>query len=320
MTNAGSRCDVIQDFGQRTLRRLGTSEISFVFQPGRTMRFKSILVGAVIIVAILSTLMRHYQSSDVENSVAFIRRFFWYYRKQYIEYFYEKCSYRNSYDWFDSEKILKSIREESILHQDRALEQLEAALRSKDDIITIALTGPVGVGKSLVLNSLAANFPWPENVYAYAWNAYVRDDSDKFRMIRAILERLSDCDRNLLIVENLKASDYGVPNSVNKLAVQIANGQRRVIIFYVFNLNAMRDEYPLAEQSELFTKSLPVAHVINFKAFTKNELGDCVYREMTREKVILKPEDLNEIIETIDVTHSGCKKVKAKVLMYGIAK
>ncbi|XP_037899351.1 uncharacterized protein LOC119643916, partial [Glossina fuscipes] len=175
-----------------------------------------------------------------------------------------------------------------------------------------------GVGKSLVLGSLAANFPWPENVRVYAWNTYVRDDSKKFRMLSVMLERLSDCGCNLLIIENLKPSDHEFVKMVNELIQQIVNGKKRLIIFYVFNLNWMRDEHFVVEQSEFLMKSLPVDHVISFNPFTKAELRECVHREMILEKVHLIPEDLEEIIETIDVTHSGCKNVNAKVLMYGI--
>uniref|UniRef100_A0A1B0FH68 AAA+ ATPase domain-containing protein n=1 Tax=Glossina morsitans morsitans TaxID=37546 RepID=A0A1B0FH68_GLOMM len=309
----GSGCEAVPtDFSHGSLRRLVTSEVSLDLK--RKYMKKCLFVGVAVVV-ILGVFTRQFQSN---RTAALIRDFFQCYRKHYDEIFYGKRNYCDSDEWFDSGKILKNIREENIIHQDRVLQQLEVALHKGKDLNVVALVGPVGVGKSLVLSSLATNFPWPENVHTYAWNTYMRDDSKKFRMLSLMLERLSDCGCNLLIIENLKPSDHDLVKRVNELIQQIVNGKKRLIIFYVFNLNWMRDEHLVVEQREFLIKTLPVDHVISFNPFTKAELRECVHREMILEKVHLIPEDLEDIIETIDVTHSGCKNVNAKVLMYGI--
>uniref|UniRef100_A0A1B0A0W0 Uncharacterized protein n=1 Tax=Glossina pallidipes TaxID=7398 RepID=A0A1B0A0W0_GLOPL len=159
----GSGCEAVpKDFSHGSLRRLVTSEVSLDFK--RRHMKKYLFVGMVVTV-VLGVFRRQFQSN---STAALVRDFSQCYRKHYDEIFYGKRNYCDSDEWFDSGKLLTSIREENIIHQDRVLQQLEVALRNGKDLNVVALVGPVGVGKSLVLSSLATNFPWPENVHTYA--------------------------------------------------------------------------------------------------------------------------------------------------------
>ncbi|KAI9584137.1 hypothetical protein GQX74_010472 [Glossina fuscipes] len=215
-------------------------------------------------------------------------------------------------------KILTSIRKNWIIHQEVALKDLEIALRNEYTLNSVALVGPIGVGKSLVVNSLIANFPWPDNVHTYAWNTNVRDEAEKFYMLRMIIQQFSDCGRNLLIIENLQDSDHALVPLLSELIKRTVNKHKKIIVFYVFNLSS--DEYLREEQQKFLTKSLPLVNIVNFNAFTEKELKDCIYREMRVEKINLKPEDFNRITLTIDVAQSGCRNVNEKVLSYGSVK
>uniref|UniRef100_A0A1A9WL93 AAA+ ATPase domain-containing protein n=1 Tax=Glossina brevipalpis TaxID=37001 RepID=A0A1A9WL93_9MUSC len=282
-------------------------------------KYQCFLIGTAIIVSLSAVFMGsyHHISSNIGSAMVYMEDLFRDYHKQYAGFISSKSIYCDSRELFDSHKILKNIRKQNIVHQVKALHQLEFALGIENDLNTIAFVGSRGVGKSLVLSYLTANFPWPENIYIYAWNTQVKDESEKFHMLRVLIERFSKCGCNLLIIENLQFSDHGLVYLVNKLIAEIANDQKQIICLYVFNLNWVEDEYHLKDQSEFLTNSLPVTHVINFKSFTKNEIRDCVYREMNLEKIRLPPEVIDEIIGTIDPVRSGCKDINSKVLLYG---
>uniref|UniRef100_A0A1A9Z6E6 AAA+ ATPase domain-containing protein n=1 Tax=Glossina pallidipes TaxID=7398 RepID=A0A1A9Z6E6_GLOPL len=302
-----------KNFENETIRSLDFKSIT---------KFQCFLIGTMIIAALLGVFVSHYHciSANGESALEMMEGLFSNYRKQYTDFIASKPDYCDSRALLDSRKILKNIRKQNILHQGKALHQLEIALNTENDLNAIAFVGPTGVGKSLILSHLIANFPWPENVHIYAWNTQVKDESEKFHMLRVLIERLSECGCNLLIIENLQPSDHGLVYLVNNLIAEIVNGQKRIIIVYVFNLNWMGDEYLLKEQREFLTKSLPVAHVINFKSFTKHEIPDCIYREMSFEKVTLPPNDIDDIVGTVDVPRTGCKDINSKVLLYGTIK
>uniref|UniRef100_A0A1B0BHG2 AAA+ ATPase domain-containing protein n=1 Tax=Glossina palpalis gambiensis TaxID=67801 RepID=A0A1B0BHG2_9MUSC len=271
------------------------------------------LVSIIIIVFLLDTYMKSYPLV-FENPKEVLEELFRIYIKQFAT-FNGGSKYCDPRKDINPGKILTSIRKNWIIHQEVALKDLEIALRNEYTLNSVALVGPIGVGKSLVVTSLIANFPWPDNVHTYAWNTNVRDEAEKFYMLRMIIQQFSDCGRNLLIIENLQDSDHALVPLLSELIKRTVNKHKKIIVFYVFNLSS--DEYLREEQQKFLTKSLPLVNIVNFNAFTEKELKDCIYREMRVEKINLKPEDFNRITLTIDVAQSGCRNVNERVLSYG---
>lgn len=264
--------------------------------------------------------MGHYFTQNNSNTKQIIKEFLKNYRNQYTEIVHGKNNYCDQKQQIDTATLFARIKQNKILHQDQAMQQIEVALRNESDLNAIALVGPTGVGKSLFTRTLQENFPWQENVHTYAWNTYVKDEAEKFHLLRLLIENLSECGQNLLIIENLQACDYDVVAIINQMLIEALNKQhKRVVIFYVFNLNTMLNKQTYDKQKDLL-QSITDCSVINFKPFTKNELRDCVQREADLENVILTKRDYDEIVETIDPVKSGCKNVNAKVLMYGTIK
>uniref|UniRef100_A0A1A9UL08 Uncharacterized protein n=1 Tax=Glossina austeni TaxID=7395 RepID=A0A1A9UL08_GLOAU len=212
------------------------------------------LVSGIIIVFLLDTCMKSYPLA-FENPIQVLGELFRTYSKQFATFNGgpKYCDHRKD---INPGKILTSIRKSWIIHQEAALKDLEIALRNEHKLNSVALAGPIGVGKSLVVTSLIANFPWPDNVHTYAWNTNVRDEAEKFYMLRMIIQQFSDCGRNLLIIENLQDSDHALVPLLSELIKQTVNKQKMIIVFYVFNLSS--DEYMREEQHKFLIKSLPL--------------------------------------------------------------
>uniref|UniRef100_A0A1B0ETZ3 F-box domain-containing protein n=1 Tax=Glossina morsitans morsitans TaxID=37546 RepID=A0A1B0ETZ3_GLOMM len=115
-----------------------------------------------------NTYMKSYPLA-FENPIQVLEELFRTYSKQFAT-FNGGSKYCDRRKDINPGKILTSIRKNWIIHQEAALKDLEIALRNEHKLNSVALAGPIGVGKSLVVTSLIANFPWPDNVHTYAWN------------------------------------------------------------------------------------------------------------------------------------------------------
>lgn len=278
------------------------------------------LIVTALLTFTIALLMGHYFTQNNSNTKQIVKEFLKNYRNQYTDIVHGKSNYCDQKQQLDTATLFARIKQNNILHQDQALQQIEVALRNESDLNAVALVGPTGVGKTLFIRGLQQNFPWQENVHTYAWNTYVKDEAEKFHLIRLLIENLSECGQNLLIIENLQACDHGVVAIVNQMLIEALNKQhKRVVLFYVFNLNTMINSEAYIKQNNLL-QSLTDCNVVNFKTFTKHELRDCVQREADLENITLASRDYDEIVETIDPIKSGCKNVNAKVLMYGTIK
>lgn len=266
----------------------------------------------------IALLLGHYLTQNNSNTKQILKDFLKNYRSHYWDIVHGKNNYCDQN--LDIPTLFSRIRQQNILHQDQAIRQIEVALRNESNLNAIAIVGPVGVGKSLFIRALLQNFPWQENVHTYAWNTYVSDEAEKFHLVRILAENLSDCGQNLLVIENLHACDNSAVALINQLLSDTIKKQhKRVVLFYVFNLNTMLPAEAYAIQKDLL-QTLPDCSIVNFNSFTQYELRDCIKREVELENVSLTEEDYDEIVNTIDPMKSGCKNVNAKVLMYGTIK
>lgn len=282
----------------------------------RRNRYTRILIAATLIILTIGLSMGHYFTQHFNKNKIF-NEFLKNYRNQYIEIVYGKKNYCDQRQHIDTSSLFGGMMENKILHQEQALHQIEIALRNESDLNVIAIVGPVGVGKTLFITALQEKFPWPENVHIYSWNTYVQDEAKQYHLLSTIIEDLSECGQNLLVIENLHVHDHGVVTIINKMLAE-ANKIRhkRVVLFYVFTLNTMLTAEMYAVQYKTLG-SLPNCNVIYFKSFSEPQLRDCIKREAELEDVALTKRDYDEIVETIDPFKSGCKNVKAKVLVYG---
>lgn len=233
---------------------------------------------------------------------------------------------------FNIEILNETIQNHGILHQDKAIQQVFDVLKWEQDpeigldsggrhrLRTMVFVGTHGVGKTLLSTAIMDGFTWPNNVHRYIWTTKVGNENQRFHLLRVIIEQLSECGWNLLIIDNLNVCDYALVPIINKQFLQVtANTQKRLVIIYIFSLNTLMSNTSLVEQMR-YIEDLDVTKLIYFKQFNRSELLQCIYREIVKEEVTLKMEDLDDIMDAIDPLESGCKNVNAKVLMYGTIK
>ncbi|XP_017021151.1 uncharacterized protein [Drosophila kikkawai] len=205
-----------------------------------------------------------------------------------------------------------------VLNQELALGRMERALTGNGRFHSVVLMGPPGVGKTLTVNALKQNFPWPANAHSYSWNTVVSDEVMKFRLVRQFADGLSNCGSNLLIIDNLATCDHGLVPIYNRL-IREREGEldrnQRVLVIYVFTLEA--DMY--WEQFELLQQLARDTTIVNFRFFGRDDLRDCLANELRVEQRQLSKEKESVILEkAIENTEvMGCKGLRLQILQHG---
>ncbi|KAH8284311.1 hypothetical protein KR054_000286 [Drosophila jambulina] len=205
-----------------------------------------------------------------------------------------------------------------VLHQEEALDELERALDNVS-FQNIALVGSSGVGKSLTAQVLREQFPWPENVKTVSWR-----DSSSLLQVKSMLNKVVQCGQNLILIDNMTPQDAGFVAAVNELIRgrdDIANstGQphlKRLTVVFIFCVNRLQPDEKFDAEMEAL-KQLSRTQVITYASFEASHLLDCIRREALLENMQLDNTQIDEIIRGSDPRISGCKTVRAKVLMYG---
>ncbi|KAH8247748.1 hypothetical protein KR038_009265, partial [Drosophila bunnanda] len=205
-----------------------------------------------------------------------------------------------------------------VLHQKEALDELERALDNAT-FQNIALIGSSGVGKSHTARVLREQFPWPENVKTVSWR-----DSSSLLLVKSILNNIVQCGQNLILIDNMTPQDAEFVSAIDELIrgrEDIANstGQphlKRLTVLFIFSVNRLQSDDQFDAEMEAL-KQLPRTQVITFASFEPSNLLDCIRREALLENIQLDTNKVDEIIKGSDARVSGCKSVRAKVLMFG---
>ncbi|XP_068149112.1 uncharacterized protein [Drosophila tropicalis] len=214
----------------------------------------------------------------------------------------------------DTQLIFQQIGKK-VLNQEQALKRLERAFDRDGKLNSVALLGPPGVGKSLTARTLDRHFPWPENVHTYLWSTYVPDEARKFHMLRQFVENLSDCGKNLLIIDNLSTCDYSIVPIFNEMTARASN--QSVFILYIFNLDT--EQY--WEQFDILQNLPDETAIVNFRFFGRYELMDCLENELEKRHEYLDQKTIERIINKIynDYSATGCKGISELVLQRGFS-
>lgn len=266
---------------------------------------KTLLAGIV-----LSTIFLIYNDDHFMNDLKRLAL------SQYQLYAYGESDYCNTV--FDPSQITKTLRE-NVYSQESAVEQLTAALEMHENITSVAIIGPQGVGKSLALSIIQNTFPWQYNMQQMTWTNYASQSSLVHRLMRLILN-LTPCGQNGIFVENVRIEDARIIDEFNeKLHEYCRENAIKVLAFYVFNSGESNVSKLAtgARATKAVTKdrtiSIHKTKLVYFRQFNLVDLMTCIDRETKRLGVILSEKDIRMIAANIDVVNTGCKTVVAKI-------
>ncbi|KAH8398027.1 hypothetical protein KR222_010547, partial [Zaprionus bogoriensis] len=270
----------------------------------------------LLLVACISCCITLYQNGDAVSN--FMQR----YSSQYQAVVHNKLNY------CDRSLPLSDVfarLHENVLNQEAALDQLERAMTGPSSFQSIALVGSSGVGKSLTMRLLLEQFPWAENVHSIAWNDYeLADEQARYQAVDDMLQSLAHCGRNLFIIDNMATSDAEYVATINEMILSRSDvakdssdlAIKQLTIIYVFNLNRMIAN-DLYERQVQLLQQLPETTVITYREFGQSDLERCVRHEAKLVDLDLEERYVQEMLKTTDVQVSGCKSVRAKVIVYG---
>lgn len=218
---------------------------------------------------------------------------------------------------FDPTQTTKALRE-NVYSQEAAVEQLTASLEMHENITSVAIIGPQGVGKSLALSIIQNTFPWQYNMQQMTWTNYASQSSLVHRLMKLILN-LTPCGQNGIFVENVRIEDARIIDEFNeKLHEYCEENAIKVLAFYVFNVvgesNISKSTTKVAKAvTEVTNISIDKTKLVYFRHFNMMDLMNCIDRETTRLAVHLSEKDIRTIAANIDVLNTGCKTVVAKI-------
>lgn len=309
-----------RQWNRRRMRRLFLADKSDSLN--RRMDFKQKLwsyfiysLMPMLLVIGFSSFMTYYQNADVFTK--FMQR----YTTQY------QATVHNKLNYCDRTMPLQDMFEHiqgAVINQEIALKQLEHALANQS-FQSIALVGTSGVGKTLTMRKLLEKYPWPENVQTIAWNDYELIDIDaRYKAVGKILGNLAHCGRNLIIIDNMAMCDLEYMASINGMVQsnsKVANGtndsdKKYLTIIYVFNVNSMLPEEIYSEQLKML-KQVETTAMIVYRMFGPKDLEACVRHEQRLLDLKMDERHIEDMVNTTDVKISGCKTVRAKVLVLG---
>lgn len=167
-------------------------------------------------------------------------------------------------------------------------------------------------------------FNWKNNVQKYVFNNFKEDvgEEKSHSELFEMLDNLSSCGENLIIVDNLEPKDL---NDIEEFRSKAANkvkqfesNERSVKLTVIFlvtipNYNdVQKTEYNHNLEAVSTKKTL---ETVVFERFGKAEILDCIKQVVTKESLNIKDNEIGEILHSID-PESGCKKVYVKTAVF----
>lgn len=232
---------------------------------------------------------------------------------QYQIYVYGKSDYCEPQ--LDAQAIMQPLGQ-TIFGQPEALAKLGAVLIDHQNISSIAIVGPQGVGKSLTLNTIAQAFPWQYNMHHVTWDATASQQAHLHRLSRIQLH-LTTCGLNGIFVDNIPRADANIIAEFDAtLRDYCQKLEINVIAFYVFNDNeAAPSPVNATPQFDTDDGLITISDVVAtyYRRFNAADLKQCIAREMQRLGVTLTEGDVQHLMQNIDILNTGCKTVAAKV-------
>ncbi|XP_055911481.1 uncharacterized protein LOC129945661 [Eupeodes corollae] len=277
-------------------------------EPENTNSLKlSLLIGSILFIGFLAAAY----FSKISTSMLW-GDFLTTYRSQYNLIVHGKKDY--CLPGLDSTTLFSKIGAK-VLNQETALSAIELQFRNESKFVAIGIAGASGIGKSLFAQELMANFPWQENVQTHYWSTFSIEDNKQ--QAQTLRNHLSECGRNLIVIDNLHPRDVDFIREYNKMLSE--QGSVNLAVVYVFNVVTYTEEQKQSYNDTLqsLEQSLEDVRIVEFRKFDSNDVRECIRHEVRNLNLTLEGGDFEEVAKLIDADRSGCKNVYSKVLMFG---
>lgn len=202
----------------------------------------------------------------------------------------------------------------SLFGQAAAVEKLVAALdiAMETELPTaIALTGPLGVGKSYASSIIQRNYPWKHKI------TFVTADKLPETDLVALVLSVVSPGWHLLIVEDCSIStSESVVSLVKSLLARAKRTNTKLIVFIIYTYRTT-DE--LQDFKNLLTTDMNYYH-IPFAYLDSDAVAQCFLTELGKEGLEVSSADLETLVkremEYVEEFRGppGCKQISAKIV------
>lgn len=296
--------------GRRKIRNLTQSSEQLHKKRSKCCRFMYYALFFAVVTCVLGIMIYHNDKVAIMN-----RRLREHVDRQYNYHLYGNMDYCNQE--FQPETLKESLKLH-IINQDDALEQIFSVIENLKSVVSLALVGGSGVGKTLTCNILQSNFQWPSNVLYIIWSNIHSTASQYHKILNLVKKFSKKCGAHLVIIDSIDITDDKTIQELNdEIQTEFSQSDHSILVVYVFNLPSYSDE----DLRTLEAKRLRLQHLngittINFRSFNRCDVERCIDVESLKLNVALSDKEINEIFEYIDWSRSGCKLIHSKVAMY----
>lgn len=198
--------------------------------------------------------------------------------------------------------------ENNLVNQNDAIKLIEASLKlaNRDDFVSMAFNGPIGVGKTLSSNLIAKNFKWQGNVnqliYGINFDQILSVNESLEQEMEILMSRFSECGFNLVTIDDVELKNMSIERISQieqKLHEMTKQKPYKIVFIVIFRGEVSQD------QLQHFV-------LVDFQPFTKESFNDCIERHQRLYQVNLKPTEILDL-QRLNFTIFGCKTVAKKI-------
>lgn len=235
--------------------------------------------------------------------------------RQYNFHLYGKVDYCNQK--FQPDNLTEPLKVH-IINQSDAVNQISSAIENLNSVVSLALVGGSGVGKTLTCNILQLNFPWPSNVLYFVWSSVHSTSSQYYKIMNQIKLLPKKCGAHLVIIDSIDIRYNKTIQELNdEIQKEFYDSDNSMLVVYVFNLASYSDrDLETLEEKRQKLQNLTGITSINFRSFNRYDVERCIAIESAKLNVVLSEQEISEIFEYIDSSRSGCKLIHSKIAMY----
>lgn len=275
-------------------------------------RFHQLLGLRLLVVCSMAVVMAVGVGLMTDDNVR--KDFYKRYKRQYELLLYgaeDYCS--QQLDFFNVTRALEA----KLVGQRDAIEQVSQIFYANrhQPYSSLALLGPVGVGKSLMANIIAENFQWRPNVHRFTLSISPTQDQQYVRFQQFLQSFRSGplelrCGHNLLIIDGLDAADILTVNKMDQRTALVATKDAiQITTIFVF------------QGTTTFEGSLSLNGTIEkvtLRQLNESDLERCIRLEAAGLGYTIGEDDrlLRTVMASMDVQRYGCKAVLAKLGYY----